>query len=60
MAQLVAEFFGVVGVDVVPPATMSELIPYLLTVFIGIILVVTVFRIFGAIARGFTTMGRRF
>ena len=60
MVALVAEFFGVIGADLVPPATFSELIPYLLTVFIGLILVVTVFRIFGGIAHIFVSMSRRF
>ena len=35
MASVVAEFFQITGVDVVPPTNMAELIPYLLTVFIG-------------------------
>lgn len=42
--------FQITGVDAVPPANMAELIPYLLTVFIGIVLVVCVFRIVGTIA----------
>jgi len=33
MASVVAEFFQITGVDIVPPTTMAELIPYLLTVF---------------------------
>lgn len=59
MVALVAEFFGIVGVDMVPPATFSELIPYLLQVFVGLALVVTVFRIFGGIAHGFVFASRR-
>ncbi len=50
MAAVVAEFFQIVGVDVVPPTNMAELIPYLLTVFIGIVLVIGVFRIVAAVA----------
>ena len=50
MASVVAEFFQITGVDAVPPANMAEMIPYLLTVFIGIVLVVCVFRVVGAIA----------
>ena len=50
MASVVAEFFQITGVDAVPPANMAELIPYLLTVFIGIVLGVCVFRIVGVIA----------
>ena len=50
MGAVVAEFFQIVGVDAVPPTNMAELIPYLLTVFVSIVLVVCVFRIVGAIA----------
>lgn len=50
MAAVVAEFFQIVGVDVVPPTNMAELIPYLLTVFISIVLVIEVFRIVAAVA----------
>lgn len=50
MAAVVAEFFQIVGVDVVPPTNMAELIPYLLTVFIGIVLVIGVFRIVAVVA----------
>lgn len=39
MASVVAEFFRITGVDIVPPATMAELIPYLLTVFVAAALV---------------------
>lgn len=59
MVALVAEFFGIVGVDMVPPSTFSELIPYLLQVFVGLVLVITVFRIFGGIAHGFVFASRR-
>lgn len=45
MAQIVAQFFSVIGPDIVPPSTMQELIPYLLTVFIGVFLVSAVFRV---------------
>lgn len=50
MAEIIAEFFGVIGVDAVPPETLAELIPYLLTVFIGVALVSTVFRVIGRLA----------
>ena len=50
MANVVAQFFSIIGPNVDPPANMQELIPYLLTAFIGIVLVVCVFRIVGAIA----------
>lgn len=50
MAEIIAEFFGVIGEDMVPPDTLAELIPYLLTVFIGVALVSTVFRVIGRLA----------
>lgn len=50
MAEVVAEFFGIIGVDTVPPETLAELIPYLLTVLVGVVLVSTVFRVIGRLA----------
>jgi len=50
MAEVVAEFFGIIGVDAVPPETLAELIPYLLTVFVGVFLVSAVFRVIGRLA----------
>lgn len=50
MAEVVSQFFGIIGPSVEIPTNMQELIPYLLTVFIGIVLVVAVFRIVQAIA----------
>lgn len=47
MASVIAEFFSIIGVGQVPPATMGELIPYLLTVFVGVVLVSGVFRVIG-------------
>ena len=59
MVQIVAEFFGIIGVDMVPPSTFSELIPYLLTVFVGMILVLSVFKIIGGIVHRLIHAGRR-
>ena len=50
MAALVAEFFGIVGLDRVPPDNLAELIPYLLTVLVGVVLVSGVFRVIGRLA----------
>lgn len=47
MASVIAEFFSIIGVGQVPPTTMGELIPYLLTVFVGVVLVSGVFRVIG-------------
>lgn len=50
MASVIAEFFQIIGVDMVPPETLSELIPYLLSVLLGICLVTAVFHVFGKLA----------
>lgn len=50
MAEIVAEFFSVIGEDMIPPDNLAELIPYLLIVFIGLALVCTVFRVIGRLA----------
>ena len=50
MAEIIAEFFGVIGEDMIPPDNLAELIPYLLTIFIGLALVCTVFRVIGRLA----------
>lgn len=52
MAVLVARFFEITGVDVVPPTNLAELIPYLLTVAIAVFLVSSVFGLFGMLVRG--------
>lgn len=51
MAALVAQFFQIIGVDATPPANMAELIPYLLTVLVGMFLVAMIYRLVGAIVR---------
>lgn len=53
MAALVAEFFQISGVDMIPPDNLSELIPYLLQVIVAVVLVLAVFRLIGGIARVF-------
>lgn len=50
MAVIVSEFFGIVGLEVVPPSNMAELIPYLLTVVVGLVLVSGMFRVIGKLA----------
>lgn len=50
MAVIVSEFFGIIGVDVTPPTNMAELIPYLLTILVGVFLVSAVFRVIGKVA----------
>ena len=50
MALVITEFFEVIGVDATPPTTMAELIPYLLTVLLGVFLVSAVFGLIGKLA----------
>mgnify|MGYP004485359209 FL=1 len=50
MALVIAEFFEVIGVDAAAPTTMAELIPYLLTVLLGVFLVSAVFGLIGKLA----------
>lgn len=50
MGAAAAEFFNIIGSGVEPPTNMLELIPYLLTVFVSIVLVVCAFRLIGAVA----------
>ena len=50
MAAVVAEFFGIIGVDILPPSNLAELIPYLLTVVVGCVLVSAVFGVVGKLA----------
>lgn len=51
MALVVAQFFQIIGLDFAPPTNMAELIPYLLTVAVGMFLVGCVFKVVAAIAR---------
>lgn len=53
MAALVSEFFGLSGLDMVPPQTFAELLPYLLQVTVAVVLVLAVFRVIGSIVRLF-------
>lgn len=50
MALILSEFFQIIGVEMTPPATLAELIPYLLTVCVGVILVCSVFKVIGRLA----------
>lgn len=53
MAVIVSEFFGIIGVDMLPPQNMAELIPYLLQVIVGVVLVLAVFGVIKAMASMF-------
>ncbi len=60
MIDTLAEFFAIVGLDITPPQTMAELIPYLLTVFLGFALIAAIFRMFRAIVTAIVGRGARF
>jgi len=51
MAELVAEFFQIVGLETEIPQTLAELIPYLLQIVVGVALVSGVFGVIGKLAQ---------
>lgn len=59
MAKYLAEFFGMIGTDVTPPETFAELVPYLLTVFVGLCLVCAVFKALAAIVTTVISCSRK-
>ena len=59
MASVITEFFNLTGINVLPPATMAELIPYLVNLFIGVVLVSGVFRVIGKLAESVMDFLRR-
>ncbi|MCD8017396.1 MAG: hypothetical protein LUE97_06330 [Oscillospiraceae bacterium] len=58
MALVVAEFFELIGLDMTMPSDMEQLIPYLLTFFVGVVLVSGVFRVIGKLAELFINFRR--
>ena len=50
MAAIVSEFFGISGVDMIPPENLGELIPWLFQVIVAVVLVLAVFKMVAAIA----------
>lgn len=51
MAAVVAEFFNITGLEMVPPETFQELVPYVLEIVVGVALVSAVFGVIGKIAQ---------
>lgn len=51
MAAVVAEFFAITGIDMVPPETFAELIPYMIEIVVGVALVSAVFGVIGKYAQ---------
>ena len=53
MVDVISEFFAISGIDMTAPADLAELIPYLLKVFVAVVLVVAVFRVIALICEAF-------
>lgn len=53
MLETVYEFFALAGLDVTPPETFAELIPYLLCFIVALSLVLAVFKIIGGVLQLF-------
>ncbi len=53
MAAIVSEFFGISGVDMIPPENLGEMIPWLLQVIVAVVLVLAVFKMIAEIAKLF-------
>ena len=47
MVDVVAEFFQITGLDMIPPQNLAELIPYLLKVVVAVCLVSGFFWVIG-------------
>lgn len=51
MLVLISEFFGIIGLDVTPPVDFASLMPWLITIFLGIAMIAFIFKMFAAIVR---------
>ncbi len=58
MALVVADFFELIVLDMNMQTDMEQLIPYLLTFFVGVVLVSGVFRVIGKIVELFINFRR--
>ena len=47
MVDVIAQFFNIISVDVMPPSTLSELIQWIMIILTGLTLVSGVFGVFG-------------
>lgn len=53
MLDIVYEFFGLVGLDVVAPDNLAQLIPYLLQFTVAVVLTLAVFKVIASIVQIF-------
>lgn len=60
MGTVISEWFNVIGPDITLPTNMVELIPYLLTIFFGVVSVAITFKVFIAIAKAIVSGWRKF
>lgn len=58
MAELISEFFGLVGMAETPPETLAELLPYIFHFVVGVALVSGVFAAVGKIGSVFMNFRR--
>lgn len=58
MVPIISDFLSISGLDALPPTNLAELIPYLLNVFVGVVLITAVFRVIGGIARALVDLRR--
>ena len=58
MAQVVADFFQLNGLNHVAPQTLAELIPWCADVLVAVVLVSGVFRVLGKLAEIFANFRR--
>lgn len=56
---MIEQLFGIIGFDIAPPETFSELIPYFLQVAVAIGLIVSILRMFRGIINGLITRNPR-
>ena len=59
MIEVLAQLFGIIGLDTTPPQTFSELIPYLLQCGLAVGLVAAIFRMFRTIINALVTRNPR-
>lgn len=59
MFEIVLQLFGLIGVDLVVPQSLAELIPWALKVAVSIGLVVYVFSFISSLVRDIVSGGRR-
>lgn len=60
MITLLAEFFAIIGLNVIPPQNFAELLPYLFTVLLGFALIGAIFSVFRSLVKLIMSGGARY